>query len=122
MIPLHRKFRDLRYSIFYRLFLKQGYPLEALGNRGTGCAWTFHPGRVNEASIVYSGGVGKDISFEHELVEKYGCSVVLLDPSPTERETMARRENQIPQFKFFPVALARQCGEMILAPPGNPEK
>jgi FkbM family methyltransferase len=122
MASLGRKFRDLRYSIFYRLFLNQGYPLETLGNRATGCAWTFHPRPLNESSVIYSGGVGKDIAFERDLVERYGCAIVLLDPSPTGRETMAQPENQIPEFKFFPVALARRCGEVILAPPGNPEE
>jgi FkbM family methyltransferase len=122
MTSLVRKFRDLRYSIFYSLFLNHGYALETLGNRTTGCAWTFHPGSLNESSIIYSGGVGKDISFEHDLVEHYGCAIVLFDPSPTGRETMAQPENQIPEFKFFPVALARQCGEVILAPPGNPKE
>jgi len=122
MTSLGSKFRDLRYAIFYRLFLREGYSLGTLGNRGAGCAWTFHPGTLNQSSVIYSGGVGKDISFERDLVERYGCAIVLLDPSPTGRETIARPENQIPQFRFFPVALAGQCGEMVLAPPGNLEE
>jgi FkbM family methyltransferase len=122
MTSLARRFRDLRYSIFYRLFLNQGFPLETLGNRATGCAWTFHPESLNGSSIIYAGGVGKDITFERDLVEQYGCAVVLLDPSPTGRETMAQPENQIPEFKFVPIALARHCGEVILAPPGNPKE
>lgn len=93
-----------------------------LGNRSIGCAWTFFPGALNKSSVVYSAGVGKDISFEHALVEQYGCTVVLLDPSPTGMETIARPENQIPEFNFLPVALARACGDLTLAPPGNPEE
>ena len=36
---------------------------------------------LNEKSIVYSGGVGEDISFYLLLHDKYGCNIVLLDPT-----------------------------------------
>lgn len=115
-----RWFRDLRYQVFYRLFLRKGYPLEARGNRETGCEWYFSPAGLNGQSIIYSAGVGRDITFEHALVHRFGCSVTLLDPSPTGRATMELAENQIPQFKFHAVALAGKSGMLKLAPPQNP--
>lgn len=39
--------------------------------------------QLNEDSIVYSGGVGEDISFDLLLQDKYNCSIMLIDP--TER-------------------------------------
>lgn len=110
--------RDLRYRLFYGALTKRGYPLLELGNSDTGCSWRFFPDGLNASSIIYSGGIGKDITFEHALVKKFGCSIVLIDPSPTGLETMALPENQIPQFKFHPVALAGSCGTLKFAPPG----
>jgi FkbM family methyltransferase len=117
-----RQFKDLRYQLFYGALLRRNRKIVALGNRDTGCAWNFCPDNLNGQSIVYSGGVGRDTSFEHGLVQQFGCSVVLMDPSPTGRETMALAANQIPQFKYMPVGLAGNCGTLRLAPPKHPEE
>ena len=37
---------------------------------------------LNEKSIVYSFGIGRDISFETELNSNIGCNISLFDPSP----------------------------------------
>ena len=37
--------------------------------------------KLNEHSIVYSGGVGEDISFDLALNTKYGCHMYLIDPT-----------------------------------------
>lgn len=37
----------------------------------------------NEDSIIYSGGVGEDISFDIAIQSKYNCNIFLIDP--TER-------------------------------------
>ena len=36
---------------------------------------------LNADSIVYSGGVGEDISFDLLLSDKYDCNIVLIDPT-----------------------------------------
>jgi len=38
---------------------------------------------LNEDSVVYSAGVGEDISFDILLSDKYKCNIILIDP--TER-------------------------------------
>jgi FkbM family methyltransferase len=116
MPDLLRSFKNLRYRFFYALLLRKA-PLLELGNRATGCSWFFCPTGLNENSIVYGGGVGRDVTFEHGLVQKFGCQVVLFDPSPTGAETMALPNNRIPQFHFCPVGLAGHNGVLQFAPP-----
>ena len=72
---------------------------------------------LTRESIVYSGGVGRDVTFENELVQRVGCRVLLFDPSPTGVATMAQAENQIDEFKFNPVALANHSGSISMSPP-----
>ncbi len=119
MPSLIRALKDIRYQAFYGLMQSRGWPLLELGERSTGCSWHFSPEGLNAQSIVYSGGVGRDVTFEHALVKRFGCSLVLFDPSPTGRETMSLPENQISQFKFHPVALSGHCGTLRFAPPQN---
>jgi len=122
MPSLTRRFKDFRYRVFYGLFLSRRYPLLELGNRATGCSWNIFASGLNSDSVIYSGGVGRDITFEDSLSQRFGCSVILFDPSPTGLETMRLPENQRPQFKFDPVALAGRCGRLTLVPPQNPEE
>ncbi|MEI6194095.1 MAG: FkbM family methyltransferase [Verrucomicrobiota bacterium] len=121
-MPFTRRLKDLRHHLFYGALLRRNRKIIALGNRDTGCAWNYCPDDLNSKSIIYSGGVGRDTSFEHGLVRQFGCSVILLDPSPTGAETMALAENRIPQFTFLPVGLAGTCGTLKLAPPEHPEE
>ena len=36
---------------------------------------------LNENSIIYSAGVGEDISFDLLLQNKYNCKIFLIDPT-----------------------------------------
>ena len=112
-----RRIFYLRHLLICGLLLRRGVPLRTLGEEKTGCNWTFCPEALGPESVVYSGGVGNDITFEHGLVNAFRCTVHLLDPSPTGVATMNLPENKIPQFRFFRAALAGRNGTMWLAPP-----
>ncbi|MCU0783287.1 MAG: FkbM family methyltransferase [Verrucomicrobia bacterium] len=107
----------LRFKVFYGLLMSRGYELATLGDQSYGVQWTICPKLLNANSVVYSGGVGEDISFEHALVQRFGCKVVLCDPSPTGIKTMALPQNQLPQFQFLPVGLAARSGSIKMASP-----
>lgn len=94
----------------------------ALGDESTGCQWTFCPTGLDATSIIYSGGVGKDVTFDHALANRFGCSIWLFDPSPTGRETMALPENHRAEFHFLQVGISGKNEHLHLAPPTNPEE
>jgi FkbM family methyltransferase len=115
MADFFRKLKDLRFRVFYGALLCRRYPLVQLGSRD--CPWVLCPEGLGPESVIYSGGVGRDITFEHALVQNYGANIVLFDPTPTGLKTMALPENNIPQFKHHAVALAGQCGTLTFARP-----
>lgn len=122
MASLIRELKGVRYRIFYGALLRRGFELLELGNRATGCSWTFCPDGLNTESVVYSGGVGRDVTFEHALVKRFGCKVVMFDPTPTGRETMELPENKIPNFNYHAVALGGECGVLKLDPPRDAQE
>lgn len=70
------------------------------------------------SSVVFSGGVGKDITFEIKLANQYGCRVYLYDPSPTGINTVQKL--LLPEkIKFSPVGLAGNNGEVVFSKPKN---
>lgn len=99
------------------MLLSRRFVLATLGDTSYGVQWTICPKLLDPNSVVYSGGVGKDISFEHALVKRFGCKIMLYDPSPTGVNTMARPENQITQFRFFQFGIAGRDGTLKMAPP-----
>jgi FkbM family methyltransferase len=68
-------------------------------------------------TVCYSGGVGKDITFETEIAEKYNCEVYLFDPSPTGIETA--KNNQKKNLKFYPIGLAGNDGVINFSTPDD---
>lgn len=69
--------------------------------------------------VVYSGGVGADVSTELELVRYFDCDVFLFDPSPTGRATMERGENQHPRVHYAALGLARTTGTVRFDAPAS---
>lgn len=114
--------RGLRHDLFYSLIHRETTDMEDLGDSAQSCNWTICTRGLGPHSVVYSAGVGKDISFEHALADKFGVKLILLDPSPTGLETMELNENHRPEFEFLPIGLAGKSGVLSLAPPGNPEE
>ena len=74
-------YKKLLKKIFYSIVFREIDTLETLGEKDKG-PWKVSVKNLNADSIVYSAGVGDDISFEIELCERYNCNVILLDPTP----------------------------------------
>ena len=82
--------------------------------------WPVVTGTVSPDSIVYSFGVGEDISFDLALIERTGCRIWAFDPTPKSQTWISGQ--QLPdQFRFAPVGISATDGEMTFYPPANTE-
>ena len=53
-----------------------------VGRPGDGGKWIYEPETLGEEAIVYSFGVGEDISFDTGMAGLFGCRVYQFDPNP----------------------------------------
>jgi FkbM family methyltransferase len=70
-------------------------------------------------SIVYSFGLGEDISFDLALIERTGCKVFGFDPTPRSIDWV-RSQALPPQLQVQGVGVAGHDGKVSFAPPKDP--
>jgi FkbM family methyltransferase len=82
-------------------------------------AWTVCPTDLDAQSVVYSFGVGRDVTWDLELIERHGVEVHAFDPTP--RCIGWLKDQSLPAgFHFHPVGLATYDGLAEFSPPENP--
>jgi hypothetical protein len=55
--------------------------------------WVVADRLVSSDSIVYSVGIGEDISFDQDLIARYRCRVFGWDPTPLATDFVGRSES-----------------------------
>lgn len=74
---------------------------------------------LNSNSIIYSFGVGEDISFDEELINEFNCSVFGFDPTPKSIQFI--KNKTVPnKFHFFPFGIYSYNGNIKFYLPLNP--
>jgi FkbM family methyltransferase len=66
--------------------------------------WTIVTRGFHPDAVIYSGGVGEDITFERELIRRFGVRIHIFDPSPVAAKTIALANSD--QLLFKPLGLA----------------
>jgi FkbM family methyltransferase len=66
--------------------------------------WTIVTRGLNPDAVVYSGGVGEDITFEQELIRRFGVKIHIFDPAPVAVRTIALANTD--HLLFKPIGLA----------------
>jgi FkbM family methyltransferase len=64
-----------------------------VGRLGDGGKWICNPQRLGEKPIVYSIGVGEDISFDTDMAGLFGAQVFMFDPNPTVAKNFPVKED-----------------------------
>ncbi|WP_156308663.1 FkbM family methyltransferase [Sphingobacterium endophyticum] len=69
------------------------------------------PTLVPDQAIVYSFGIGEDISFDKAIISKHGCQVYGFDPTPKSINYV--KNNETPEaFNFHPYGIGEKT-EMV---------
>jgi FkbM family methyltransferase len=88
-----------------------------LGNPNAG--FTIEPTLLTTDSVIYSFGIGTDISFDLECIERFSVHVHAFDPTPRSLKWI--REQDVPSnLKAYAYGLSSADGTMTLHPPADP--
>ena len=68
-------------------------PVEMIGGIGGSLngAWPVCTGWLQPDAVVYSVGVGDDISFDRDLIARFGVTIHAFDPTPASRDWLAKQ-------------------------------
>lgn len=93
-------------------------PNERFGSQYGG--WTICTGALDRGSIVYSFGVGEDLSFDLSLIDRYGLQIYAFDPTPRSI-AWVRAQVLPPNLHFFEYGIAGYDGTASFFPPEKAE-
>lgn len=92
-------------------------PGEVLGSTYGG--YCVFAGPLGPDSVIYSFGIGHDLSFDLAVVARFGSVVHAFDPTPDSIRWIA--EQRLPErVVFHPVGVADRDGQARFRPPDNP--
>ncbi len=78
-----------------------------------------NPDFLDKKSIIYSFGIGKDISFDLKCIKKHGCSVYGFDPTPVSIQYIQSIKTP-DQFNFMDYGISTKSGYHTFFLPSNP--
>src|SRR5580658_10188231 len=94
----------LRKRLRHSLDSLYSEPLPDKETIGVRSQWTIVTSGMGPHAVIYSGGVGEDITFEQELIRRFGVKIHIFDPAPVATRTIALANTEGLLFK--PVGLA----------------
>lgn len=75
--------------------------------------WTIFDGNLTPESVIYSFGVGTDISFDLAMISNYKVTVNAFDPTPKSIQWLQNQETPA-EFILHPFGLAAKSGKLDL--------
>jgi FkbM family methyltransferase len=81
--------------------------------------WCICPDSINDSSVIYSFGVGFNISFDLAIIKRFGAQVHGFDPTPLSKSWIQQQPTP-KNFTFHPYGLANYDGVAdFLLPPNH---
>ena len=120
ILYLARKLRKYIYIYIFRTVIHVPVKIKKVNKQffGGTAGRTICPDKITKESVVYSFGLGLDISFDLALINSFGCRVYGADPTPKSVEFLQSQD--LPsEFTFKKVAIANYDGEICLYFPEN---
>jgi FkbM family methyltransferase len=111
--------RALRSLVGRDLFYRREVTVPRLWLGQTGFNWCVCPSGLGSRSVVYSFGVGEDVSFELALIDRFNLQVNAFEPTPRSL-AWARSQALPPSFVLHEFGLATWDGTASFSPPLNP--
>lgn len=91
---------------------------EWYGNKYGG--FYLNPDLISQNAIIYSFGVGEDISFDSAVLKRHNAQVFAFDPTPKSIKWVAKQ--QLPRtFNFFPYGIGNKTEQVKFHLPKNKE-
>ena len=73
--------------------------------------WAVDTSLLSASTTVLSAGLGDDVSFETDLINRFGCTVCGFDPTPASRQYITRHVTDS-RFRTYAYALADYDGTL----------
>lgn len=83
---------------------------------GGGGSWTLCPATLRADSVIYSVGIGRDLSFDHDVIREHQATVHAFDPTPASL-AWVRGQMLPPELKVHAYGLADVDGQIAFHPP-----
>lgn len=80
--------------------------------------WPLLDNSADKDSLIYSFGIGEDISFDLAAIARYGCVVYGFDPTPKSRAWI-ETQSLPPQMHYYPYGIGSCDAEVKFFPPAN---
>ncbi|WP_375390898.1 FkbM family methyltransferase [uncultured Sphingomonas sp.] len=111
---LRRAMRRLRHKQLHSPVVKVEWV--ELGSDYGG--WPVAVAGLPQRPVIYSFGVGEDISFDLQAIARFGAIVHAFDPTPRSRKWLDQQP--LPSdFHFHPVGIAARDGQVEFFPPAD---
>jgi FkbM family methyltransferase len=105
--------RQVRHRLRHSFDSLYSRPLPDKETIGIRSQWTIVTRGLHADSVIYSGGVGEDITFEQELIRRFGVKIHIFDPAPVAARTIALANTEGLLFKHVGLAASTAAGFSI---------
>ncbi len=111
---VRRLFRLMRHRRLHKPDLKVSHVVIGTDYGG----WPIIPAILPKRPLIYSVGVGEDISFDLGMIEQFDAVVHAFDPTPRSLEWIG--EQSLPAaFNYHPIGLGGENARVPFFPPAN---